>query len=70
VDELDAPRFFQLARRVFAFEGVMAVRYQRLQEDGEPATHTPARTQQRQAAGDSNVIPLDQFRAQFPGLID
>jgi hypothetical protein len=70
-DELDGPRFFALARRTFAYEGVMQIRAR--QEEEDPPARPPARQASPQQvappAGGSNVVPLDAFRASFPGLV-
>jgi hypothetical protein len=69
VDELDGPRFFSLARRVFAYDGVMAARYRHLEDENQTHQPTPRVPQQQRTSG-ADVIPLDQFKAQFPGIVD
>lgn len=71
VDELDGPRFFSRARRVFAYEGVMQARAR--QEEEDAPRRTPARpvaSPPQQVAGSvSNVVELAAFKATFPGLV-
>lgn len=72
MDELDGPRFFQLARRTFAFEGVMRIRAEQEEDAPRQIQARPASTPQQQVAqttAGSNVVPLDAFRASFPGLV-
>lgn len=66
MDELDGPRFFALARRTFAYEGVMQARAR--QEEDTPAQTRPEAPRQ-QVAPQSNVVELAAFRAAFPGLV-
>jgi hypothetical protein len=73
VDELDGPRFFSLARRVFAYEGVMQARARQEEEDAPRRPQArPASTPQQQIAppaNSNNVVELAAFRAAFPGLV-
>jgi hypothetical protein len=72
VDELDGPRFFSLARRVFAYEGLMQIRARQEEEDAPRRTPSrPAGTPQPQIAqpASSNVVELAAFRAAYPGLV-
>jgi hypothetical protein len=73
VDELGGPRFFALARRVFAYEGVMQVRARQEEEDAPRRTPSrPTGTPQQQIAqpaSSNNVVELAAFRASFPGLV-
>jgi hypothetical protein len=47
----------------------MAARYRHLQDE-EETYQPPTREPQQQRAGGADVIPLDQFKAQFPGIVD
>ncbi|MEH0586234.1 hypothetical protein QA942_19940 [Streptomyces sp. B21-106] len=73
--EISARRYFALAHRLTAYQGVMAARVEAEREDRpQPsASRTPTRTSSTPApvgAGGENVeLSLTQFRAQFPGLV-
>jgi hypothetical protein len=72
--EISARRYFALAYRLTAYQGVMAARAEeeREQRDPTPST-TPTRTSTapptRQGNGETTEVSLTQFRAQFPGLV-
>lgn len=71
--EVDGPRYFALAHRLTAYQGVMAARVEKEREEQPPSNPTPTRTSStappsRQGAGGTEVS-LTQFRAQFPGLV-
>lgn len=69
---LTGPEFFTLARRTFAFDGVMAARAR--EEDKtqqgtsapapQPTAHPAARQEQAQ------VVDLAAFRAMHPGVVE
>lgn len=65
---MDGPRFFSLARRTFAFEGVMQARA-RQEEEAPQQVPTRQPQQSQQVAASSNVVELTAFRAAFPGLV-
>lgn len=71
--ELSARRYFALAQRLPAYQGVMAARIEAEQEATQPDSNTPTRTSSTPAParGDSSVteLSLTQFRAKFPGLV-
>jgi hypothetical protein len=73
--ELTGPEFFSLARRVFAFDGVMAARWRAENEPATPATTAAPQTRrtsrppQQPKRDDVEVVSLDAMRAMFPGLI-
>lgn len=69
VDELDGPRFFSLARRTFAFKGVMQARARQEEEDTSQPVARPNTGPPQQVAGASNVVELAAFKAAFPGLV-
>ncbi|GGW15745.1 hypothetical protein GCM10018980_51910 [Streptomyces capoamus] len=71
--EIPARRYFSLAYRLTAYQGVMAARVEE-ERDEPPASTTPTRTSTtapppRQGAGETTEVSLTQFRAQFPGLV-
>lgn len=72
VAALDGPQYFALARRVFAYGGVMAARAQEWQEDSEGVSPTqPTRRRGKDEYDDKGrkVVSLAAFRAMNPGVI-
>lgn len=72
--EVTGPRYFALAHRLTAYQGVMAARVEEEREERQPSSHTPTRTSStapppRQGAGETTEVSLTQFRAKFPGLV-
>jgi hypothetical protein len=72
-DELSARRYFALAYRLPAYQGVLAARQEEARER-QPHRTTPTRTSSAPATArddDSGrtELSLTQFRAQFPGLV-
>jgi hypothetical protein len=72
-DAISARRYFALAHRLAAYQGVMAARVDEERDERPVASSTPTRTQDtapppRQGAGETEVS-LTQFRATFPGLV-
>jgi hypothetical protein len=68
-DEISARRYFALAHRLPAYQGVLAARQDA--ERNEPRT-TPTRTSSAPAPeqrGDTTELSLTQFRAKFPGWV-
>lgn len=70
--EVSGPRYFALAHRLTAYQGVMTARVEE-ERDDRPTSTNPTRTQDtappaRQSGGETQVS-LTQFRAQFPGLV-
>jgi hypothetical protein len=73
--EVPAPRYFALAHRLTAYQGVMAARADEARESS-PSTDrtTPTRTSStaeptRRGGGETAEVSLTQFRARFPGLV-
>lgn len=71
--EIAGPRYFALAHRLTAYQGVMQARAEEEREH-RPTSSTPTRTQDtappsRQGASETTEISLTQFRAKFPGLV-
>lgn len=72
---MDARRYFALAYRLTAYQGVMAARQEEEREDRShvrAASSTPTRTQdapQGRVTSETTEVSLTQFRAQFPGLV-
>jgi hypothetical protein len=70
--EIAGPRYFALAHRLTAYQGVMAARIE--EERDQPTERTtPTRTQDTvsppQRDGSETQVSLTQFRATFPGLV-
>lgn len=72
---MDARRYFALAYRLTAYQGVMAARQEEERDDYRPArapSSTPTRTHdapQGGVASETAEVSLTQFRAQFPGWV-
>jgi hypothetical protein len=76
---MTGPRFFQLAWRVSAYEGVMSMRLREQQERGDqptgqaPRYSTPATRQPSAPAGagthEVQEVSLEQFTILFPGMV-
>lgn len=72
--DISARRYFALAHRLTAYQGVMAARVEAEREEQRPAPSTTStRTSSAPAPGrdDSRTteLSLTQFRAKFPGLV-
>jgi hypothetical protein len=73
--EITGPRYFALAHRLTAYQGVMAARVEAEREQRTPSRSTstaPTRTSSTPAPterGDVTELSLTQFRAKFPGLV-
>lgn len=72
--DVSGPRYFALAYRLTAYQGVMQARMDEASEQQQPSSSTPTRTQDtapptRQGAGETAEVSLTQFRAKFPGLV-
>lgn len=75
LEQVDIParRYFALAYRLTAYQGVMAARAEEEREQ-QPERTTPTRTSStappsRQGIGETTELSLTQFRAKFPGLV-
>jgi len=76
LEQVDVParRYFALAYRLTAYQGVMAARAEEERERQQPARTTPTRTSTAaapQGRGTSEVteVSLTQFRAMYPGWV-
>lgn len=73
--EVPAPRYFALAYRLTAYQGVMAARAEEERERREPPrSTTPTRTSstpvpQGRGGGETTQVSLTQFRALYPGWV-
>jgi hypothetical protein len=71
--DLTGPRYFALAYRLTAYQGVMAARVDE-EQDRPQARSTPTRTSTTAApegrgTSEATEVSLTQFRAKFPGLV-
>ncbi|MFB7244648.1 hypothetical protein ACFCYX_19570 [Streptomyces populi] len=69
--DVTGPRYFALAHRLTAYQGVMAARVEE-EHDRPAASTTPTRTQAApagRASSETAEVSLTQFRAKFPGLV-
>ncbi|MFJ8995606.1 hypothetical protein ACIRQH_35025 [Streptomyces sp. NPDC102279] len=70
--EISSRRYFALAYRLPAYQGVMAARVDDERDDQPQASSTPTRTQDappRRGSGETTEVSLTQFRMQFPDLV-
>jgi hypothetical protein len=69
--DVSARRYFALAQRLPAYQGVMAARYEEAREEQQAPSSTSTRTSSEPAPRREDVteVSLTQFRAQFPGLV-
>ncbi|MFF4552707.1 hypothetical protein [Streptomyces sp. NPDC001422] len=70
--EVDGPRYFALAHRLTAYQGVMAARVDEERDETPAAASTPTRTQPAptgRGTGETTEVSLTQFRMQFPDLV-
>lgn len=73
-DAISARRYFALAHRLTAYQGVMAARVEEEREDRPTTSSTPTRTSTtaeptRRGTSETTEVSLTAFRAQFPGLV-
>ncbi|MCI3246304.1 hypothetical protein [Streptomyces spinosisporus] len=70
--EISGPRYFSLAYRLTAYQGVMAALAEEEREERQPTT-TPTRTSttatHARGSSERTELSLTQFRAKFPGLV-
>jgi hypothetical protein len=64
---MTGPRFFALAERTFAYEGVMAARQAAEQAERSPSSPTAARPDVREVPSDQAALKMDPV---LSGLID
>lgn len=69
-DEITARRYFALAQRLPAYQGVMAARLDEQREEQPSSTPTRTSSTPMPAQGDGTTeLSLTQFRAKFPGWV-
>ena len=71
---MGGPRYFALAYRLTAYQGVMAARAEEERERSEPtrrstSTRTSSTAAPAGGTGETTELSLTQFRAKFPGLV-
>lgn len=69
VEELDGPRFFGLAHRLPAYQGVVAARVDAEKQETRPSGPQQEPVAPSQAADGVQEVSLTAFRVQFPGLV-
>lgn len=70
--EISARRYFALAHRLPAYQGVMAARREEARDQRQSNSTTPTRTSSTPAPARDNEtreVSLTAFRMQFPGLV-
>ncbi|MFF4346813.1 hypothetical protein [Streptomyces sp. NPDC001530] len=68
--EVDGPRYFALAHRLTAYQGVMAARVDQEQDRTSSTTTRTSRTQPAQQGGsETKEVSLTAFRVMFPGIV-
>lgn len=69
-DGISAHRYFALAQRLPAYQGVMAARVEEQREETSSAPPTRTSSTPMPAQGDGTTeLSLTQFRAKFPGWV-
>lgn len=71
--EISAPRYFALAHRLTAYQGVMAARVEEERDEQDQTSSTTTRTSSTQPAqqggGENREVSLTAFRVMFPGIV-
>jgi hypothetical protein len=68
--EISAPRYFALAHRLTAYQGVMAARVEEEQDQSSSTTTRTSSTQPaQQGGGGTKEVSLTAFRVMFPGIV-
>jgi hypothetical protein len=71
--DVSAPRYFALAHRLPAYQGVMAARVEEERDEQDQSSSTTTRTSSTQPAqqGGSGTkeVSLTAFRVMFPGIV-
>ena len=65
LDGLSGPRFFGLALRLFAYQGVMRARMEKEQHDRDDE---PDYAPKSSSSAGAQVISLDELRVKVPGV--
>lgn len=66
INSLDGPRFFRLALRIFAYEGVMAARLMQQDQDNSGSN----RSSNSRGSAKKQVANVTQMSLMHPGLIE
>jgi len=72
VAALTGPQYFALARRVFAYEGVMTVRAKQWEQEHGSQEQQERPTYRQAANGDREerkVVSFDEFNSKHPGVV-
>jgi hypothetical protein len=70
--DVSAPRYFALAHRLPAYQGVMAARVEEErdeQDQSSTTTRTSSTQPARQGGGENREVSLTAFRVMFPGIV-
>jgi hypothetical protein len=68
--DVSAPRYFALAHRLTAYQGVMAARVDQEQDQTSSTTTRTSSTQPApQGGGENREVSLTAFRVMFPGIV-
>jgi len=68
--EISGPRYFHLAHRLTAYQGVMAARVDEEQDRSDTTTTRTSSTQPaQQGGGETKEVSLTAFRVMFPGIV-
>lgn len=70
IERLDGPRFMELAWRVSAYEGVIAMRLQEQQQAGRGSASAAPSRGRGTSQGGARVLPLAGFAATHGDLIE
>ena len=69
-DTISAKRYFALAHRLPAYQGVMAARVENEREQDDQQPYRPSTTPaQAPSTGQPREVHLTAFRAEFPGFV-
>jgi hypothetical protein len=68
--DVSAPRYFALAHRLTAYQGVMTARVDQEQDQSSSTTTRTSSTQPaQQGGGENREVSLTAFRVMFPGIV-
>lgn len=73
IHQLDGPRFFRLAWRISAYEGVLHMRLQEQQARAEAPTEAsprPVNPRRAPVPKGAEVVPFAAFALKFPGMVE
>lgn len=68
-DNVSGPRYFALAHRLPAYQGVMAARFENEREETPDQPYRSSTTPARTESTGPREVHLTAFRAEFPGFV-